>query len=145
MIVRKIIESKRIQQILTIKADQSVKEATELLAKNKVGAIVVSEDGISVDGILSERDIVGAIGRQGPDCLGSPVSSLMTTKVSSCSPDDTSEAVMERMTDGRFRHMPVMTSGRMVGVISIGDVVKARISEIEQENSALTGMIANNW
>lgn len=145
MIVRKIIESKKIQQILTVKPSQTVMEAAELLTKNKIGAAVVSKDGESVDGILSERDIVAAIGRSGSGCLNEKVSSLMTVKVMSCAFDDTSETVMSRMTDGRFRHMPVLEDGKMVGLISIGDVVKARISEIEEENSALTGMIANNW
>jgi CBS domain-containing protein len=145
MIVRKIVESKQIHQILTVKPSQTVMEAAELLTKNKIGAAVVSADGISLDGILSERDIVQAIGRGGPGCLENPVSSLMTSKVMSCAPEDTSETVMSRMTNGRFRHMPVVEDGRMIGLISIGDVVKARISEYEEETSALTGMIANSW
>jgi CBS domain-containing protein len=145
MIVRKIVESKQIQQILTVKPNQTVKEAADLLTRNRIGAVVVSADGATLEGILSERDIVQAIARSGPGCLDTPVSSLMTPKVMSCAPDDTSEAVMARMSEGRFRHMPVLEDGRMVGLISIGDVVKARISEVEEENSALTGMIANSW
>lgn len=145
MIVRKIVEMKQIQQVLTVKPSQTVMEAAELLASKRIGAAVVSSDGESVEGILSERDIVKAIGRGGPSCLKDPVSSLMTSKVMSCSPVDTSEAVMSKMTEGRFRHMPVMEDGKMIGLISIGDVVKARISEFEEETSALTGMIANNW
>ncbi len=145
MIVRKIIELKQIQQILTVRPDQTVMEAAELLTQHKIGAVVVSGDGASMDGILSERDIVKTIGRAGAGCLGDSVASIMTSKVTSCTPEDTSETVMSRMTEGRFRHMPVLDGGKMVGLISIGDVVKARISEIQEENSALTGMIANTW
>lgn len=145
MIVRKIIEQKQIQSILTVSPGDSVMHAAELLAKHKIGAVVVSEDGELLVGILSERDIVKTIGKSGEACLQDKVSALMTAKVVHCTPDDTSETVMARMTDGRFRHMPVMEGSKMVGIISIGDVVKARMSEIEQENSALTGMIANSW
>lgn len=145
MIVRKIIELKQIQQILTVKPDQTVQEAAQLLTAKKIGAVVVSSDGVSLDGILSERDIVKTIGRTGAGCLEDRVSNLMTAEVMSCSPDDTTGTVMERMTEGRFRHMPVLEDGKMIGIISIGDVVKARISEIQEENSALTGMIANSW
>ncbi|WP_424931413.1 CBS domain-containing protein [Amaricoccus macauensis] len=145
MIVRKIIELKQIQQILTVKPDQTVQEAAQLLTAKKIGAVVVSSDGVSLDGILSERDIVKTIGRTGASCLEDRVSNLMTAQVMSCSPDDTTGTVMERMTEGRFRHMPVLEDGKMIGIISIGDVVKARISEIQEENSALTGMIANSW
>lgn len=145
MIVRKIIETKKIHQVLTVIPSQTIMEAAEILAKNRIGAVVVSNDGSAVDGILSERDIVKSIGTHGPGCLQNAVSTLMTAKVMHCAPDDTSESVMERMTEGRFRHMPVVEEGGMVGLISIGDVVKARISEIQEENSALTGMISNSW
>jgi CBS domain-containing protein len=145
MIVRKIVESKKIHKVLTVVPTQTVMEAAEILAKNRIGAVVVSSDGATVEGILSERDIVKSIGISGPGCLEHPISTLMTAKVTHCLPEDTSESVMQRMTEGRFRHMPVVEDGKMTGLISIGDVVKARISEIEEENSALTGMIANNW
>lgn len=145
MSVRKIIEAKQIQTIITVKPDDTVKSVAELLAKHKIGAVIVSGDGAIVDGILSERDIVRALGTVGVDCLAGRVSDLMTSSVIGCRPDDTAHSVMEKMTDGRFRHMPVIEDNRMIGVISIGDVVKARLAEIEQENSALTGMIANSW
>ncbi|WP_111428310.1 CBS domain-containing protein [Rhodobacteraceae bacterium DSL-40] len=145
MIVRKIVESKNIQQILTVKPGDTVMVAAEILSKNRIGAVVVSSDGKTLEGILSERDIVKTIGVAGAGCLQQAVSTLMTSKVMHCALDDTSESVMERMTEGRFRHMPVMEEGEMVALISIGDVVKARISEIESENSALTGMISNSW
>ena len=145
MSVRKIIEAKQIQKIVTVKPEETVKTAAEILAKFKIGAVIVSGDGDMVDGILSERDIVRALGTVGVSCMTGTVRDLMTAEVIGCSPEDTANSVMEKMTDGRFRHMPVIENKRMIGVISIGDVVKARLAEIETENSALTGMIANSW
>ena len=145
MSVRKIIEAKQIQKIVTVKPEETVKTAAEILAKFKIGAVIVSGDGDVVDGILSERDIVRALGTVGVSCMTGAVRDLMTAEVIGCSPDDTANSVMEKITDGRFRHMPVIENKRMIGVISIGDVVKARLAEIETENSALTGMIANSW
>jgi CBS domain-containing protein len=145
MSVRRIIGEKPIQQIISVKPTDLVRTAAEVLAKHRIGAVVVSRDGSTVDGILSERDIVRALGTIGVGCLASPVQDLMTAEVIGCHPDDTANSVMERMSNGRFRHMPVVDGGRMVGVISIGDVVKARINEIQHENTALTEMISNSW
>jgi CBS domain-containing protein len=145
VIVRNIIDSKPSSQIITMKPTEGVRAAVELLAKHRIGAVIVSRDGAIVDGILSERDIVRALGTVGVGCLASPVQDLMTSEVIGCHPDDTANSVMERMSNGRFRHMPVVDGGRMVGVISIGDVVKARITEIQHENTALTEMISNSW
>ncbi|MBP7001302.1 CBS domain-containing protein [Amaricoccus sp.] len=145
MHVNSIIAQKKLQQTITIKPGDLVKAAAELLAKHRIGAVVVSRDGSIVDGILSERDIVRALGTTGVECMALKAEDLMTRTVIACHPDDTAHSVMERMTEGRFRHMPVVEQGRMIGVISIGDVVKARLAEIESENTALTGMIANSW
>lgn len=145
MTVRTIIGSKQIRQIITVKPTDTVKAAAEVLARHRIGAVIVSRDGAVVDGILSERDIVRVLGTKGAACLTAPVADLMTAEVIGCHPDDTSLSVLEKMSDGRFRHMPVIENNRMVGVISIGDVVKARISEIQHENSALTDMISNSW
>ncbi len=145
MSVRSIIGGKPNSRIVTIKPTDPVKLAAEVLAKHRIGAVIVTRDGATVDGILSERDIVRALGTTGVGCLSSQVQDLMTAEVIGCHLDDSANSVMEKMSDGRFRHMPVIDGGRMVGVISIGDVVKARISEIQNENSALTGMIANTW
>lgn len=145
MFVRSIVESKQIRQVITVKPEDSVTVAAEILARHRIGALVVSRDGSSVDGIISERDIVRAIGTVGVGCMTLPVEDLMTADVQGCGIDETALSVIERMTHGRFRHMPVLEDGRMVGVISIGDVVKARIDEIELENSALTDMISNSW
>lgn len=145
MSVRAIICGKPMQQIITVKPTDKVQTAAEVLAKHRIGAVIVSEDSAMVDGILSERDIVRALGTVGVGCLSSEVRELMTAEVIGCKPDDPANSVMEKMSDGRFRHMPVIENGRMIGVISIGDVVKARISEIQNENVALTGMISNSW
>jgi CBS domain-containing protein len=145
MTVKTIIGGKQIKQIITVKPTDTVKAAAEVLARHRIGAVIVSRDGAIVDGILSERDIVRALGTAGTACLTQSVQDLMTAEVIGCHPDDTALSVMEKMSDGRFRHMPVIEDARMVGVISIGDVVKARISEIQSENAALTDMISNSW
>ncbi len=145
MIVRNIIDTKSLRQIITVKPSDPVRAATEILAKHRIGAVIVSRDGGIVDGILSERDIVRALGTKGAATLDLLAQDLMTSTVVGCHPDDTALSVLERMTDGRFRHMPVIEDNRMVGVISIGDVVKARLAEIQTENAALTDMISNSW
>ena len=145
MTVRRIIGEKQLKGIITIKPDDTVASASQVLAKHRIGAVIVSSDGGIVDGILSERDIVRCLGIEGPSSLNKKVSDIMTAEVIGCHPEDTPHSVMEKMTDGRFRHMPVIEGGKMIGVISIGDVVKARIDEIQHENSALTDMIANTW
>lgn len=145
MIVRNIIDTKAIRQIITISPSDTVRAAVEVLAKHRIGAVIVSRDGQIVDGILSERDIVRGLGSHGAGVLDMTAQDLMTAAVIGCKPEDTAISVLERMTDGRFRHMPVIEETRMVGVISIGDVVKARITEIQVENAALTDMISNSW
>ena len=145
MIVRNIIETKSLRQIITITTTDLVRTATEILAKHRIGAVIVSRDGAIVDGILSERDIVRALGTRGVACLDAQIQDLMTAAVIGCHPEDTAISVLEKMTDGRFRHMPVIEANRMIAVISIGDVVKARITEVQAENAALTEMISNSW
>ena len=95
----------------------------------------------TLEGILSERDIVREIGKRGASCLQDQVSSMMTSNIVTCSPQDTADGVLEMMTTGRFRHLPVMEGSKMIGLISIGDVVKARLSELSMEKDALEGMI----
>lgn len=142
MLVKQILAGKSMDGIITIKSTDSVNDAAAILAAKKIGALIVSDDGKTVDGILSERDIVREIGSRGADCMRDEVGKMMTSSVIACHPGDTANSVLEKMTDGRFRHMPVIDGGAMVGVISIGDVVKARISEVESENTALTDMIS---
>ena len=144
MLVQHILAQKPNAAILTIRPESTVIEAAELLAEKRVGALIVTRDGKTIDGILSERDIVRELGKRGVASLKDKVSAIMTNTVIACHPGDTAVSVLEKMTDGRFRHMPVLDQGRMVGVISIGDVVKARIDEVESENSALAEMIAGH-
>lgn len=128
--------------VFTLKPGVSMMEAISALREYKVGALVVSSGNGAIDGILSERDVVRAIDKDGAKALDEPVSTYMTAKVVSCSEDTTVHELMERMTEGRFRHMPVGRDGKLAGIISIGDVVKARIAEIEHEADEIRSYIA---
>ncbi|HID67700.1 MAG TPA: CBS domain-containing protein, partial [Roseibacterium sp.] len=123
MLVHKILKEKSSEGVVTIAPGSSVGDAAKTLSARRFGALVVSSDGKDVLGILSERDIVRAIGGSGPGCLADPVETLMTSKIISATRDETIESVLAKMTEGRFRHMPVMDGDEMVGLISIGDVV----------------------
>ena len=103
--------------------------------------MVVSDDGVTVVGMFSERDIVRELGKRGIGCMSDCVADLMTRNVSTCVQGDTADAVLMKMTEGRFRHLPVLDDGKLVGLISIGDVVNARLSEMSMEKEALEGMI----
>ncbi|MEO1313770.1 MAG: CBS domain-containing protein [Pseudomonadota bacterium] len=144
MTVRQILKSKGSNEVLTIKPEMTVAEAARILSERRIGALIVSRDGAGLDGMLSERDIVRELGTRGASVLNDPVADLMTAKVVTASPDDVSVQALEKMTEGRFRHLPVLEGGAMVGVISIGDVVKHRISEVVAENTALTDMIVGH-
>ncbi len=144
MQVHQILRSKPKANVITVAPEASVAEAARLLAERRIGALVVSRDGETLDGILSERDIVRDLGRRGPSCLDEKVETLMTRNLVSCATTDSADSVLEKMTAGRFRHMPVMDDGKMIGIISIGDVVAARISELAMEKEALAGMIMGN-
>ncbi len=141
MLVQQILKSKGDDVVVTVAPGTPVQKVAELLSTRRIGAVIVSADGKSAKGILSERDIVRELGRRGAACLGDPVESLMTAKIVSCTRSEGTDAVLGRMTDGRFRHMPVIEDGQMVGLISIGDVVKARLMELAAEKDALEGMI----
>jgi CBS domain-containing protein len=141
MLVSQILKSKPEGGVISIAGDASVAEAVALLSSKRIGAVMVSSDGQHALGILSERDIVRELGKRGADVLKDRVSSLMTAKLVGCERGDQTDAVLQKMTDGRFRHMPVMDAGQMVGIISIGDVVKARLEELAAEKDALEGMI----
>ena len=141
MLVSQILKSKPSEGVITIAPGATVAEAAKLLSDRRIGAVIVSRDGERAEGILSERDIVRELGRRGTGCLTDKVDSLMTAKLISCVRGDQTDAVLQTMTDGRFRHMPVLEGGKMIGLISIGDVVKARLSELSAEKDALEGMI----
>ncbi len=130
------------REVITTQPHRTLLEVIELLAGKGIGAVVVSDAARSVLGIISERDIVRAIGANGSGALGEPVSRHMTVKVTTVTEDTLIHSVMETMTHGRFRHMPVVENGKLVGLISIGDVVKHHVSEIENEKRALTDYIA---
>ena len=141
MIVKQILAQKGSNQVETISARETISAAVQVLSSKKIGALIVSESGKDVAGILSERDVVRELGARGVECLDDKISTIMTKSVKNCGLSDNAVKILETMTDGRFRHMPVMVDGELAGVISIGDVVKARISEIEMENAALSDMI----
>ena len=124
--------------------DVTLAEAAQVLADKRIGALVVSEDGRTVEGILSERDIVRELGRRGIGCMEDLVVNVMTRDPVSAKRNDNSDDIFRVMTERRFRHMPVVEDGEMIGLISIGDVVVARLSELEMEKHALTGMIMGN-
>ncbi len=141
MLVSHILQSKADHGVVTIPPGTSIASAAETLSVRRIGALIVSSDGRHVDGILSERDIVRELGKRGAGCMADTVDSIMTARIISCGRGDLTDIVLQQMTDGRFRHMPVMENGVMVGLISIGDVVKARLAELSAEKEALEGMI----
>ena len=143
MIVKQILAMKAgPDEIVTIRPDATVADAARLLSERRIGAVVVSSDGRVAEGILSERDIVRELGRSGAEVLDRKASEMMTSKVSTCVCSDDALTVLERMTQGRFRHLPVVDGdGNMLGVVSIGDAVSGRLKELAAEKEALTGMI----
>ena len=141
MIVSQILKSKSDDGVVTLLPETTLAVVAEVLSTRRIGAVVISRDGKAVLGILSERDVVRELGRRGAACLGDASEAVMTSKVVTCTRDDKADHVLRLMTDGRFRHLPVVEAGEMVGLISIGDVVKARLAELAMENDALEGMI----
>jgi len=141
MLVQQILKSKGDNGVITVTPDTPIAEAASILAERRIGGLVVSADGTSADGILSERDIVRALAVRGAGCLTETVSEMMTRNPVCCHTQDTSDVVLSRMTDGRFRHMPVTEGDKLVGIVTIGDVVKARLDELSLEKTALEGMI----
>jgi CBS domain-containing protein len=135
MTVRAILDTKG-HQIESVEPDARLSSAIKTLAERRIGAVLVISQG-GIEGILSERDIVRVLGERGAAVLDEPVSAVMTRKVVSCRQADTVAAIMEMMTSGKFRHLPVVEDGRVVGLISIGDIVKWRVREYEAEQEAL--------
>jgi CBS domain-containing protein len=126
---------------VTIEPTANLAAATALLAARKIGAVVILGAGGRLAGILSERDIVRALADKGADALALPVGQIMTRNVTTCAEDDEVASLMERMTSGKFRHLPVLRDGKLVGVVSIGDVVKERVQAAERESEALRDYI----
>ena len=127
--------------VVTIAPDRSVREVLGLLAEHRIGALVVSADGVRVDGIVSERDVVRRLHADGDRILDGAVSAIMTVEVRTCGPEDKLEELMAVMTERRIRHLPVLVDGRLAGLVSIGDVVKHRIAEVQDERDHLTAYI----
>jgi CBS domain-containing protein len=127
--------------IICIEPNADLAAAVKLLSTHRIGAVLIRGAGGRLAGILSERDIVRAIAEQGAAALTLTVSQVMTRNVATCGEDDSIASIMERMTTGKFRHMPVVAKGELIGLVSIGDVVKQRVGEIEQESEAMRDYI----
>jgi CBS domain-containing protein len=130
--------------VATVSPAVTVADLLSRLAENNVGAMVVTSESGSVRGIVSERDVVRALHRMGSDVLPEPVSSIMTTSVTTTTPDDSVESLARIMTESRIRHLPVIEDGRLAGIVSIGDVVKNRIDQLESERESLIGYIQSS-
>jgi CBS domain-containing protein len=131
-------------QVVTVTPDTTVRRLLAVLAENRIGAVVVSGDGRSVDGIASERDIVRALASRGAAVMSEPVTAIFTAEVRTVTPETPVEEVMRLMTELRVRHAPVVVGGRLGGIVSIGDVVKNRMDELETERTALTEYITSS-
>jgi len=140
MFVKNILLGRR-GNVVTIEPTADLAAAVKRLAERRIGALVILGADHRIVGILSERDIVRVLAERGPAALHEPVGQVMTRDVKTCSEDDTIESLMGRMTTGRFRHMPVVEQGKLVGVVSVGDVVKNRVEEMEREAAALRDYI----
>jgi CBS domain-containing protein len=140
MRIREVLAGKPTAEVFTITRDATVRQLVAELGEHNVGALIVSSDGVTVEGIVSERDVVRRL-RADEAVLDRPVSEIMTADVQTCDPDATVNELMKTMTTGRFRHLPVVDDGRLVGIISIGDVVKHRMSELEFERDQLDSYV----
>jgi CBS domain-containing protein len=136
-----IILARKGRDVVTIDLTATLGEAARLLAEKRIGAALILGADRRIAGILSERDVVRALAEHGPGALDLPVSQTMTRKVETCSEGEAVSSIMERMTLGKFRHLPVVDQGRLVGIISIGDVVKHRVHEMEHESRAMRDYI----
>lgn len=140
MLIATILQHKG-TAVATVPPQATVAELLAKLAELNIGAVVVSEDGVTIAGIVSERDVVRRLHERGPGILRQPVSSIMTSDVRTCAPDAKVDQLRRTMTDHRVRHVPVVQDGRLVGIVSIGDVVKSAIQELETEKEALVSYL----
>jgi CBS domain-containing protein len=131
------------REVETVAPDATLMQVADALSKRKIGAIVVVDERKKVQGIISERDIIRVLAQSGAQILSTPVSSVMTRNVISCGEADTLDQLMAAMTTGRFRHLPVTNDGALAGIVSIGDVVKYHLAEIQMEASAMKDYIAH--
>ena len=140
MRIGEILEAKPRHDVVTVSPDAGVRELVALLAEHNIGALVVSRDGTSLDGIVSERDVVRHLHSDGT-VVNNTVEAIMTSPVDTCAPDDDLDTVMTTMTTKRFRHVPVVADGALVGIISIGDVVKHKIGQLQFERDQLDSYV----
>jgi CBS domain-containing protein len=136
MTVRAIL-SRKGNDVATIEPNVALTAAMKILAERRIGALVITGADQRIVGILSERDIVRTLAERGPAALDKPLADAMTRKVVTCNQNETCCEIMERMSSGKFRHVPVVEQGRLVGIVSIGDIVKSRLEEMEREQAAL--------
>ena len=141
MRVKQVLDLKPIQGVETISLQETLTGLTRLLAEKRIGAVIVTEPSGEIAGVISERDIVRALAQDGEGALSSAVSRYMTREVVTAGPNDQIVSLLEKMTSGRFRHMPVIENGALIGVVSIGDLVKARIDLLQRDNQALEEFI----
>lgn len=141
MKVLQILQRKGSAEIESGSPEDSLADVATHLSEKKIGCLLILNPAGELAGVVSERDIVRALGLRGCDCLQEPVRTVMTSSVVTCNDDDDDNSVLQKMTAGRFRHMPVLRDGALVGLISIGDVVKARIDSLKMENEELENMI----
>ncbi len=142
MLVTQMFKQKKAHRIITIRPETTVPEAARILKEEHIGALMIMGDDGTLVGIMSERDIVRAIPEHGADLFSLRVEQLMTRSVVTCGPDARVHQIMEKMTAGHFRHMPVLEDGNLIGMISIGDVVKTRLDELETEGAHMRNFIA---
>ena len=140
MKINDVMRHKSSRDVITISPDASVRDLLALLAQHNIGAVIVSGDGSGVDGIVSERDVVRRL-NEDDAVLDAPVQQIMTAAVQTCEPGHDVDALMAQMTEHRIRHVPVLDDGQLVGVVSIGDVVKSRITQLEFERDQLDSYV----
>ena len=141
MLIQQVLQVKAILGVITLQPSAAISEVIKVLSKKRIGGIVISSDKKFCEGIISERDIVKILSRNGAVALDHTVDNYMTSKLISCTPDATADQVLTVMTEKRFRHMPVIVNSELLGLVTIGDIVKARLTELEMEKEALEGMI----
>ncbi|MEL6977063.1 MAG: CBS domain-containing protein [Pseudomonadota bacterium] len=141
MKLQDVLVGKSIDGVFTVSERETLSGLTKTLGEKRIGAAVVSSTGRDILGVISERDVITAICAGGPNCLNDPIERHMTVEVQTADPSETVERALDRMTTGRFRHMPVVEGGALIGVVSIGDLVKAQIDALKAENAALEEFI----
>ncbi|KUJ85824.1 histidine kinase [Ruegeria marisrubri] len=142
MLVQAILKTKATEGVVSVPSSTTISDVAKILAEKRIGTVVISDDdGATALGILSERDIVRELAVSGSGCLFGTAGTYMTKNVVTCGRNDKVQDILQKMTEGRFRHVPVLEEGKMIGLISIGDLVKAQLAELAMEKDALQGMI----